>query len=350
MDVERRTAGVLIGLLAVLCVGLLVSAAYPFTTSDPHRANPPGDRFTVSEADAYSASGSIVVNGRVRLAFDGVVTADGAWYQRVVDGDTVSEAYRSATDGTIYHRRTIEAGDDATRQRELGTESTDRVLVREERNGDHVTFVVEENGTGVAQPVSGTASVFVDSLSMVRYEANGSVSSGETVYEPRSGWYDGRETYRVTDASGDVRVDADTNVVKSADVTWDVTAPAGTYAKYVLVRSLSDEPTTYEITVEFDSDDPSLERPRWAHKAASTESVRTGGPSDPAENGTARTPRPRCRRCAEPIAGGGSTPDYGSFRRSSSVSSRSRFEIASESPSIVASAGACSQRSSSVRP
>lgn len=267
---KRRTAGVLIGILAVVCFGLILSAVYPFTTSDPHAANPPSDRFTVSDTDAYSAKGSIVVDGQVILAFDGVVTADGAWYQRIVDDDVVSEAYQSTANGTIYHRRTMEESDAAKQQRELIAEDEDRVLVREDRDGDHVTFIVEENGTGVTQSVSGTASVFVNSLFVAGYEAEGADSSEETVYEPRSGWYDGRDTYRITDASGEVSADADTHVVRSANVSWDLTAPVGTYAKYALVRLISDEPTTYKITFEFDSGDPDLERPPWVGEADST--------------------------------------------------------------------------------
>jgi hypothetical protein len=267
---QRRTAGILVGIIALVCVGLVLSVVYPFTTSDPHRANPPDERFAGSEADAYSVSGSLVVDGRVRLAFDGIVTADGAWYQRVVDGDVVSESYRPTAGGTIYHKRTVEGSDDAERQRELIAGSEDRVLVREKWDGDQVTFVVEENGTGVTQPVSGTASVFVNSLSVVGYEAEGADSSAETVYEPQSGWYDGRETYRITNASGTVRTDADTHVVESANVSWEETAPAGTYARYVLVRLLSDEPTAYRITFEFDSGDSDLERPTWVGETNST--------------------------------------------------------------------------------
>jgi hypothetical protein len=266
---KSRTAGALIGILAVVCFGLALSAVYPFTMSDPHAANPPSDRFTVNDTDAYSARGSIIVDGQVRLAFDGVVTADGAWYQRIVEESVVSEAYQPTPNGTVYHRRKIEGSDDAEQQRELIAESEDRVLVREDRDGDHVTFIVEEKGTGVTHPVSGTASVFINSLSVTGYEAEGVDSSEETVYEPRPGWYDGTETYRITDVSGDVYTDADTHVVKSANVSWDMTTPAGTFAEYVLVRSLSDEPTTYRITFEFDAGDSDLERPTWVGEADS---------------------------------------------------------------------------------
>jgi hypothetical protein len=266
---KHRTAGVLVGLLAVVCFGLVLSAVYPFATSEPHAANPPRDQFAVSDADAYSATGSIVVDGEERLTFEGVVTADGAWYQRVVDGDTVSEAYQPDTNGTVYRKRTVVGSDDATRQRELIAEDEARVLVREDHDGEQVTFVVAENVTDITQPVSGTASVFVNSLFVAGYETDGPDSSAAVVYEPQSGWYDGRETYRITNATGEVRTDPD-NVVTSANVSWDVTAPAETYAKYVLVRSFSDEPTTYRITFEFDSGDSDLERPPWVDDASST--------------------------------------------------------------------------------
>ena len=260
---KHRTAGVLIGVLAVVCFGLVLSAVYPFTMTEPHAANAPSGRFTVSETDAFSATGSLVVDGQVRLAFDGVVTADGGWYQRVVDGDLVSEAYRPNGSETVYQRRTITGRDDAEQQRELIADSENRVLVGENRDGDEVTFIVEANGTGVTQPVSGTASVFVNSLVVAGYEAEETDSSDETVFVPRSGWYNGREPYRITDASGEVRTDANTHVVTSANVSWDTTEPAGTYAEYLLVRSFSDEPTTYRITFEFESGDAALEKPPW---------------------------------------------------------------------------------------
>jgi len=264
---KNRTAGALIGLLVVVCFGLLLSVVYPFTTSDPHAANPPGEQFTVRTADAYSATGSIVVDGEVKLAFEGVVTPDGAWYQKVVEGNVTSEEYQPTANGTVYERLTVVGRDRAERLREGIVEDADRVLVRESQNGDRVTFVVRKNTTGVTEPVSGTASVFVRSLSVAGYEADGTGAPGITVYEPQSGWYEGRETYRVAGASGEVRVDADTSAVKSANVSWNLTVPAGTYAEYVLARVTGDDPTTRRITFEFDPDDYDLKRPPWIDDA-----------------------------------------------------------------------------------
>ena len=260
---KRRTAGVMLGILTVVCVGLVLSAVYPFTTSDPHAAKPPSERFTVGNASGYSASGSIIVGGEVRLAFEGVLTPDGAWYQRVVDEGVISEGYRPSANGTVYHRLTIEGAEAAEERREQIIADEDQALVREDLDGDGGTFVIEQNATGVADPIQGTASVFVNSLFVAGYEAEGTDPSAVTVYEPQSGWYDGRETYRITGASGAVHVDADTHELISANVSWEVTVPAGTYARYVLVRLTSDEPTTFRIEFEFDPDDQDLERPTW---------------------------------------------------------------------------------------
>lgn len=267
---KNRTAVALMGLLGLVCSGLVLSIAYPFSISEPHAANSSGERFSVGTGDAYSATGRIVVDGEVRLAFEGVVTADGAWYQRIVDDDVVSEAYQSSANGTVYHKHTMEGDDEVARQRELIAESEVRELVRTDRDGDRVTVIVEENGTGATQPVSGTASVVVNSLFVAGYEGEGAESSGETVFEPRSGWYDGRQTYRISDASGEVHVDDGTYAVTSANVSWDMTVPAGTYAEYTLVRLIGDEPTSYRITFEFDPGDSELERPSWVGDASSS--------------------------------------------------------------------------------
>ena len=111
--------------------------------------------------------------------------------------------------------------------------------------------------------MSGTASVFINSLSVAGYETDGTHSSAGIVYEPRSGWYDESETYRISGASGEVRADAETRVVRSANVSWKVTEPAGTYAEYVLVRLTSDDPRAHKITFELNPNDTDLERPTW---------------------------------------------------------------------------------------
>ena len=263
---ERRTAGALIGILVVVCAGLGFAVAYPFTTSDPHAAAPPSEQFTVGDGAAYTATGRIVVDGDVRLAFDGVVTADGAWYQRVEEPNVTSEAYRAGPTEPVYQRLTITGQDRAERRRERIREDEDTRLHRERRDGDRVTFVVERPADSDTEPVSGTASVFVTSLSVVSYRTTASGSPGSTVHEPRSGWYDGRRTYRITGASGEVDADAETHAVRSANVSWELTDPAGTYAEYVLTSGTSDDPTTHRVMIEFDRGETDVERPSWVEE------------------------------------------------------------------------------------
>lgn len=158
------TTNVTIGILAVVCFGLVLSVAYPLTVSDSHATVPPSERFSVNDTDAYSATGSLVVDGQVRLAFDGVVSADWSWYQKIVDEGVVSESYHSAGSGAVYQRLNIEAGENDDQRRTLIRGDEDRTLVRLVRDGDRVTVIVKENTTSATEPVSGTASVFLDSL------------------------------------------------------------------------------------------------------------------------------------------------------------------------------------------
>ncbi|QGX94390.1 hypothetical protein EI982_06105 [Haloplanus rallus] len=130
-----------------------------------HATNPHGERFTVGHADAYSATGSIAVEGEVKLAFQGVVASDGAWYRKVREDAVVSEECDAPRDGTLYRRYTITEEGRAGQLRGRITDDEDGVLVRERREGDRVTFVVG-------------------------YADDGRPPSGTVRYEPRSGWYD----------------------------------------------------------------------------------------------------------------------------------------------------------------
>lgn len=260
---KHRTAGALIGVLVILCGGLVVSIGYPVTTSEPHAATPSGEQFSAPTSGAFSATGSIVVDGDVNLAFEGVVTPNGTWYQKVVEENVTSAEYRPTPNGTIYERLTIVGRDRASRVRQAILEDDDSDLVGESTNGDRQTFLVERNTTVSGEPLSGTASVLVRSLAVAGYEASRPGSTDVSVYEPRSGWYEGRATYRLSGATGELRVDPATNRVQSANVSWKVTSPAGTYLEYVLVRLTTDDPTTYRITFQLEPGNYTHRRPSW---------------------------------------------------------------------------------------
>jgi hypothetical protein len=257
-----RTAGLLVGVLAVVCLGLILSVVYPFTTADPHAATPAGDRFAVGDADAFSATGRIAVEGETRLAFDGAVSADGGWYERVVDGDVVAEAYHPSN-GSVYRRLTVEDGAAAEQRRAHLTEDEDQTILREAREGNCVTFISKSETAPESEPVSGTASVFVNNLWVAAYEVTETDSAGVTTYEPQPGWYESRVGYRLTGVSGTVRADAETGAVTSANVSWTVTR-GETYADYVLSSVLSSSSTRSRTTFAFDATAPSHGRPAWA--------------------------------------------------------------------------------------
>jgi hypothetical protein len=262
---RERTAGLTVGVLAVVCLGLVLSVVYPLAPSSPHAGNPAGERFTVGDADAFGATGRIVVEGETRLAFDGAVTADGAWYQRVVDDGVVSEEYHPAN-GSAYRRVTVEGADAAGQRRAQLTENEGQTVVRESREGNCVTFVVKSGTTPASEPVSGTASVFVNNLWVAAYEATETDSAGVTTYEPQPGWYESRVVYRLTGVSGTVRADDETGAVTSANVSWTVTR-GETYAHYVLSEVLYSGSTESRTTFAFDATPPPLERPAWATEA-----------------------------------------------------------------------------------
>lgn len=259
---ERRTASVLIGVFAIICVGMVLSVVYPFTMAESHAANPSGERFTVPDADAYNATGRIVVDGETRLAFDGAVGGDGAWYERIVDEDTVGETYHSP-EGVVYARSTLERGDTAEQRRARLVEAEDATLLRETRDGDCVTFVTRRNATDDAEPVTGTASVFVNNLWVTAYEPTATDQSGVTTYRPQPGWYDARVPYRVTAVSGTVRAARATDAVTAANVSLTVTE-APTYAHYLLAGVVGDGSMRVRTTFAFDATAPNLERPAWA--------------------------------------------------------------------------------------
>ncbi|MFC7026459.1 hypothetical protein ACFQJ5_00740 [Halomicroarcula sp. GCM10025324] len=216
----------------------------------------------MGETDAFSATGRIVVEDETRLAFDGAVTADGAWYQRVVDDGVVYEEYRSSKGG-VYRRFTVEGADAAEERRAQLTENEDQTILRESRDGNCVTFISKSETNPSSEPVSGTASVFVNNLWVAAYEVTETNSAGVTTYEPQPGWYEGSVVYRLTGVSGAVRADDETGAVTSANVSWTVTR-GETYAHYVLSRVLYSGSTGSRTTFTFDATPPLLERPAWA--------------------------------------------------------------------------------------
>ncbi|WP_276255592.1 hypothetical protein [Halomontanus rarus] len=260
---RNRIAWGIIGILVLVCIGLIFSVVYPFSTANSHETSTE-ERFTAGESDEYELTGTLVVDGRLVYGFEGIVTADGDRYSSLEGEEMRYETYQSGPNRAIYTK--IET---AERQADFRLNSIehddDRELLLEERNGEDVTLiVVEETADDTATGISSTAEQFIRSLYGTQYERI-EERDEEYVYEPQEGWFD--DQYRVTDSTGDVTVDADTHEVVSANVSWDVTRPAETYAHYLLARLSDDSTETYEITYEFDEGDSEVIVPDWVENA-----------------------------------------------------------------------------------
>ncbi|NLV15316.1 hypothetical protein [Haloarcula argentinensis] len=260
---DRRTARLLNGVLALCCLALVFAAVYPFTTVDPHSKNPVDERFTVPESDEYRASGAIVADSETALEFEGAVTADGGRYLFIDEGAVQTEQYQASPGDPVYSRIIVADDGSTDRRRDQIQSDTDRELLRESRTDDAVTFIVKQDATDLADEVSGAASVVVRSLYLVAYEREAETAQAATVYKPKNGWYEGSETYHVTGATGQVRTVGDTTDVRSATVTWGLTKSAGTYAELALVRLTGDAPKTYDLSFEFESGETTVSRPSW---------------------------------------------------------------------------------------
>jgi hypothetical protein len=130
-----------------------------------------------------------------------------------------------------------------------------------------VTIVFVQTGHDGSEPVTGSASVFVNSLMIAGYESDRTERDGVRTDEARGGWYEGSRPYRITGATGTVRVDPETMAVRSANVSWDLTVPAGSLAEYALVSVTSNATTNQWITFDYRPDATSIDRPTWVTEA-----------------------------------------------------------------------------------
>ncbi|UTF53250.1 hypothetical protein [Natronosalvus rutilus] len=215
---KRRTAGTSVGLLVVVCLALVLSMVYPFSTSEPHAVK--DEQFTAVEGDEYHVSGAITIDGDEYIVLEEAVVEDGARYQSLTVENLQSVSYQAGPCEAVYTRSKYPDEDDVDQILERIEEREDQHILRVDRDGEGVVFVTrEENTDDCAVKVGSTASVLVDNLRETNYERV-QESPEEHVYEPRNGWFDGG--YRITDSSGQVRADPDSYTVTAADVSYTV--------------------------------------------------------------------------------------------------------------------------------
>lgn len=264
---ERRTVALALGAL-VLVPGLAGAflATYPFSYDAPHSADPRAERFTVDLGEEFRLTGSVVADGERLVEYEAVRAADGRRYEFVETDAGVTEVYRAEPGGELYRLHRYPDEEAAASTRSAAERDEGRTLVAEERvDGDVRLLVVEEDPGPVSGTVEGAEVLLHNGLQS--FTAFGRVESdGETsVYEPRTGWYRHSEltgSIRVTDASGRVTVDAETNAVQSADVSVRYTA-ASSYLEYARARG---DAETVEATVDVAAAPASIDEPDWVEE------------------------------------------------------------------------------------
>lgn len=261
---ERRTAAIALGAL-VLVLGFATAflATYPFSYDTPHGADADAERFTVDLGDEFHLTGRVVTGGDALVEYEAMRAADGRRYEYLETEAGVTEIYQPGP-GAEQYRLSRHPDDESARAERRSTEQSEsRTLVIDERVDDEVRLlVVEEDPRRPTGTIEGGEIVLHNGLqSFTAFERVG--SDGETtVYEPRTGWYRHSERmgpFRVTNASGQITVDAETNAVQSADVFVQYTA-ASDYLEY---RRRADEAQTVDATVDGHEAPDSIDEPGW---------------------------------------------------------------------------------------
>jgi len=259
---RNRTAYLVIGILGLCCLGLVGSVMYPVTPAESHADSPTEEQLVVADLTQYSMTGQVVVDGEVQFGFEETATANGERYQRIEETDSSTERYQPGPNASLYKRHTMDAEANVDAMRAQITDDETQKLRRETRSDDRVTFIIEKNSSAPSVEFPDPAAVVVQSLSPVSYTQTNETAE-TTEFKPQSGWYGDSDGYRITNATGEVRADAETYDIESAAVSWEVTAPAGSYAEYVLHRLSSDAPTTHEIVVDVQKGETELSQPTW---------------------------------------------------------------------------------------
>ena len=233
----------------------------------------PGEGIPPDFADAYEIEESIAVDGEdepftTTFAVDGDrLLEEGSWF-----GDTDFASYYRLDENWVATRET-------TTDAELfegwnDTTDEDEVVDRDESGGTYTLVTASETNTSVAERFDifytqiGAGYV----LSNLNYDDTGQTTyEGRTVdvLEPRAGVYDRHPdhdtgwSYVVTDAAGELYVDADTGATLYADVSYTI-VHASSLWEYAAALA-EEEVTTFDVSYAFREID-GIDRPEWVEE------------------------------------------------------------------------------------
>lgn len=262
-----RTAWLIIGALGIVCLALILSVVYPFSTTDLEERPSVASEFDAGEPTAYEFSLTYTSDKGEYGEFTGVATENGEEYVTTVDEDSRAELYRVNRTAPLYRWYRYSSHTDFQYQREHALEDPRVELIAESREGDRYTLLTRSNASSEEQPgplyppgISGGP------LEEIAYDRV-SETSGRITYEPRNGWFEGsRESYRITDATGSVTVDRETATIVAAEVSWTRTAPVERYADYALGRILETAQERHTYSIEYTTTDVDLDSPDWVQR------------------------------------------------------------------------------------
>ncbi|ELY89087.1 hypothetical protein C483_14090 [Natrialba hulunbeirensis JCM 10989] len=259
-----RSASIVIGILAALCLVLVLSVVYPFSTYDPYSEESPAQQFSFEEADEYRVTSSIIADGRTEYDIDGVVTDNNERYKVADWGWTTVEQYQPSSDGEVYIRRAFDDETEVDNWLETHRDDDDVEILQTAQEGDENAGIVLTGSThSESNDLESSTEFILGNLRFIPYEQTDQDGDSDT-YGLQDVWVE-QTSSRITDTSGSIEADPETQAVRSVDVSWEQTELHRlTYLNYLLTTASNEESTTMEITYEFETDDVNLETPDWA--------------------------------------------------------------------------------------
>lgn len=255
---NRRTVALLLGSVIIIAgAGGAFILYAPIFTDVPHAADDEKEPFTFDLEGEFQLTGTVLTNGDGFVRLETAVTEDGERYEYYRMGNFTHEVYEPSTGERIYHRHTHSDRESGESKLDSLNSTQNKTVVDVERDSDKIRFlVVDDDPEVTTDTITMAEVVFLGALqNPVGYEAD---DTGD-VYRPQTGWYEYPGGYlRVSEASGTVEVESDTNVITSADTTVRY-AFVSSYREYLRDDQELD---TIETTVDV-RDDATVTRPEW---------------------------------------------------------------------------------------
>jgi hypothetical protein len=212
---------------------------------------------------SYVSNMSLSTNGNHFVAYN--MSHDAS------DGQTLLTAeFENVSYTTYWHEnRSVMRSKSTTEQQyeEMLHLSADERLVRQ--NNDSMTAVVVDTDEN---PPGGGRGLLLSVLEYPAYEPTGTTTyegREAVVYAAQSGWYNtenfasGRTAHKIEAASGVLLVDADTEKLLYANVTFQFVR-AETWGDYILTKQLRGESPTTSVDVAIDPGSTNVTQPEWA--------------------------------------------------------------------------------------